>query len=60
MLAVALALAFFLITVFLVAAGVGVIVLPIVTWWRNRKLKGRRPNVIDAEYIVHGAPESDK
>ncbi|MCZ6574053.1 MAG: hypothetical protein ACE10D_06910 [Planctomycetota bacterium] len=60
MLAVTLTLAFFLITVFLVAAGVAVIVLPIVTWWRNRKLRGRRPNVIDAEYIVHGAPESDR
>lgn len=60
MLAVTLTLAFFLITVFLVAAGVAVIVLPIVTWWRNRKLRGRRPNVIDAEYIVHAAPESDR
>ncbi len=56
MLAVTLTLAFFLFTVFLVAAGVAVLVMPVVTWWRNRKLKGRRPsvpNVIDAEYVVH-------
>ena len=53
MLAVTLTLAFFLFTVFLVAAGVAVLVLPVVTWWRNRKLKGRRPRVIDAEYVVH-------
>ena len=60
MLAVTLGLAFFLFTVFLVAAAVGVIVLPIVTWWRNRKLKGRRPNVIDAEYVLHTRSEPDK
>ena len=61
-LAVTLTLAFFLFTIFLVAAGVGVLVLPVVTWWRNRKLKGRRAGaseVIDAEYVVHARETPD-
>ncbi|MFQ5844680.1 MAG: hypothetical protein ACE5JG_06790 [Planctomycetota bacterium] len=49
----ALALAAFLFTVFLVAAGVAILAAPLLIWWRRRRLARSGRGTIEVEYTVH-------